>query len=50
MTNKTAFVQRHFKMFPRIGGYSTALSSRYEAWAGLHDAHGQHTIILIEYD
>lgn len=50
MTNKTAFVQRHFKMFPRIGGYSTALSARYDGWAGLYDAHGQHTIILIEYD
>lgn len=50
MTNQTAFVQRHSKIFPRCGGYSTALSSRYEAWAGLYDEHGQHTMILVEYD
>lgn len=50
MTNQTPFVQRHSKIYPRQGGYSTALSSRYEAWAGLHDEHGQHTMILITYD
>lgn len=49
MTNQTAFVQRHSEIFPRRG-YSTALSSRYEAWAGLYDEHGQHTMILVEYD
>ena len=32
------------------GGYSTALSARYDGWAGLYDEHGQHTIVLIEYD
>ena len=31
-------------------GYSTALSARYDGWAGLYDEHGQHTIVLIEYD
>lgn len=30
--------------------YSTALSARYDGWAGLYDEHGQHTIVLIEYD
>lgn len=50
MTNQTPFVQRYSKIFPRCGGYSTALSSRYEAWAGLYDEHGQHTMILVEYD
>lgn len=50
MTNRTPFVQRHSKIFPRVGGYSTALSSRYEAWAGLYDEHGLHTMILIEYE
>lgn len=50
MTNQTAFVQRNSQIFPRVGGYSTALSSRYEAWAGLYDEHGQHTMILVEYD
>lgn len=32
------------------GGDSTALSARYDGWAGLYDEHGQHTIVLIEYD
>ena len=33
-----------------VGGvYSTALSARYDGWAGLYDEHGQHTIVLIEY-
>lgn len=50
MTNQTPFVQRYSKIFPRCGGHSTALSSRYEAWAGLYDEHGQHTMILVEYD
>lgn len=49
MTNQKPFVKRHTKMSPRWG-YSTALSSRYEAWAGLHDEHGQHTVILVTYD
>ena len=35
---------------PLGGGYSTALSARYDGWAGLYDEHGQHTIVLIEYD
>lgn len=49
MTNQTPFVQRNAKISPRWG-YSTALSSRYEAWAGLYDEHGQHTVILFTYD
>lgn len=31
-------------------GYTTAISSRYDGWAGLYDRHGQHTILLIQYD
>ena len=31
-------------------GYSTALVSKYWDWAGLRDEHGQHTIVLIEYE
>lgn len=50
MINQTPFVQRNAQIYPRLGGYSTALSSRYEAWAGLYDEHGQHTIILLTYD
>ena len=48
--NKTIpFVQRHAHPIPRHG-YTTAISSRYEGWAGLYDRHGQHTILLIQYD
>lgn len=48
--NKTIpFVQRHAHPIPRQG-YTTAISSRYEGWAGLYDRHGQHTILLIQYD
>lgn len=32
MINQTPFVQRNAKLTPRVNGYSTALSSRYEAW------------------
>ena len=47
---KIPFVQRASHLCPRWGGYSTALSARYDGWAGLYDKHGQHTIVLIEYD
>lgn len=48
--NKTIpFVQRLSRLCPRRG-YSTALSARYDGWAGLYDRHGQHTILLIQYD
>ena len=30
--------------------YTTALSSRYDAWGGLRDNHGQHTIVLVAYE
>ena len=50
MINKIPFVQRTSQLCPRWGGYSTALSARYYGWAGLYDEHGQHTIVLIEYD
>ncbi len=50
MINQTPFVQRNAQLTTRVNGYSTALSSRYEAWSGLYDEHGQHTIILITYD
>ena len=50
MINKIPFVQRTSQFCPRRGGYSTALSARYDGWAGLYDEHGQHTIVLIEYE
>lgn len=49
MINQIPFVQRLSLLCPRRG-YSTALSARYDGWAGLYDEHGQHTIILIEYE
>ena len=50
MIKQIPFVQRTSYLCPRRGGYSTALSARYDGWAGLYDEHGQHTIVLIEYD
>lgn len=50
MTNTIPFVKREQKLCPRLDGYTTALSSRYDGWGGLYDNHGQHTMILIEYD
>ena len=49
MIKQIPFVQRTSQLCPRCG-YSTALSARYDGWAGLYDEHGQHTIVLIEYD
>lgn len=49
MNNQIPFVQRLSRLCPRRG-YSTALSARYDGWAGLYDEHGQHTIVLISYD
>ena len=49
MIKKIPFVQRLSCICQRRG-YYTALSARFDGWAGLYDAHGQHTIILIEYD
>lgn len=47
---KIPFVQRTSQLCPRQG-YSTALSARYDGWAGLFgENHGQHTMVLIEYD
>lgn len=46
---KIPFVQRASQFCPRLG-YSTALFARYDGWAGLYDEHGQHTMVLIEYD
>lgn len=50
MINQIPFVQRTSQLCHVGGGYSTALSARYDGWAGLYDEHGQHTIVLIEYD
>lgn len=50
MNKQIPFVQRLSCICPRRGGYSTALSAHYDGWAGLYDEHGQHTIILIEYE
>jgi hypothetical protein len=44
------FVKREQTLSVRADGYTTALSSRYDGWGGLHDNHGQHTMILIEYE
>lgn len=49
MRKKIPFVQRTSRVYPRQG-YSTAISARYDGWAGLYDMHGQHTIILVEYE
>lgn len=50
MIDKIPFVQRTSQFCPRWG-YSTALSARYDGWAGLYgDNHGQHTMVLIEYE
>ena len=50
MNNQIPFVQRLSRFCPRRG-YSTALSARYDGWAGLFGKnHGQHTMILIEYE
>lgn len=50
MIKQIPFVQRTSQLCPRRGFYSAALSARYDGWAGLYDEHGQHTIVLIEYD
>lgn len=50
MIRQIPFVQRLSHLYPRRGGYSTALSARYDGWAGLYDEHGQHTIVLTEYE
>lgn len=50
MNRQTPFVQRD-ALLSRRGGYSTTLSTRYEGWVGLFDTnHGQHTMILLEYE
>lgn len=49
--NENSFCATHIPALPTSGGgYSTALSACYDGWAGLYDEHGQHTIVLIEYD
>ncbi len=51
MIRLTPFVQRDCALAVRRGGYSTTLSTRYEGWVGLFDKnHGQHTMILMEYE
>ena len=50
MTKQIPFVQRSASISVR-GGYSTALSSRYDGWAGLFgENHGQHTMVLVAYE
>ena len=48
--NENPFRTTHIEALPTLGGYSTAITTKYWDWAGLHDNHGQHTVILIEYD
>nr|DAE98035.1 MAG TPA: Regulator of ribonuclease activity B [Caudoviricetes sp.] len=50
MNKVIPFVKRFKELCPRLEGYSTALSSRYDGWGGLYDNHGQHTILLLRYD
>nr|DAG17340.1 MAG TPA: hypothetical protein [Caudoviricetes sp.] len=51
MIDQIPFVQRTSSFCPRRCGYSTALSARYDGWAGLYgENHGQHTMILIKYE
>lgn len=50
MIRNIPFVQRTSILSIR-GGYSTALSSRYDGWAGLFgENHGQHTMVLVAYE
>lgn len=41
MINQIPFVQRTSQLCPRRG-YSTALSARYDGWAGLYDEQPTH--------
>lgn len=49
MKKQTAFVKVYTRLAARHG-YSTAVSTRYDAWGGLRDNHGQHTMILETYE
>ena len=49
MKRKIFFVKRMETICAR-NGYSMALSTRYDGWGGLHDNHGQHTMILVVYE
>lgn len=50
MIKQIPFVQRTSQLCPRRG-YSTGLSARYDGLAGLFgENHGQHTMVLIEYE
>ncbi len=45
------FVKVGERMRPMLGGYGTALSTRYDGFTGrrgLYDRHGQHVHILVE--
>lgn len=37
MNKVIPFVKRFKELCPRLEGYSTALSSRYDGWGGLYD-------------
>lgn len=50
MRHLIPFVKRFKILCPRTEGYTTNLSARYDGWGGLYDNHGQHTMILIEYE
>ncbi len=49
MKREEPFVKRYMQLHARER-YTTALSSRYDAWGGLRDNHGQHTMVLTVYE
>lgn len=49
MKKQMPFVKAYARLVARRG-YSTAVSTRYDAWGGLRDNHGQHTMILETYE
>lgn len=50
MNKVIPFVKRFKELCPRLDGYSTALSSRYDGCGGLYDNPGQHTMLLLKYE
>lgn len=49
MMHHIPFVKRETSLIRR-GGYSTAISAKYNDYSGLYDNHGQHTMILTAYE
>lgn len=50
MKREEPFVKRYMQLHARER-YTTAISSSYYTWGGgLRDNHGQHTMVLVEYE